>query len=178
MMRLLGEYGADAATTFSSKGETVLMAALGLTPHSFGGGGTKPPQATEVSIAVGTLALELGSSVTAARDHDETVLHLAAERGRADLIPFLLEHGAPVGAKDVRNRTALDAAEGRPPVPRVVGMAPDTIVTPEAAEMLREAMAAANIAVVPWVDMDEPIEDYVSRFKEAREAAEEASGDE
>lgn len=171
MMRLLGEHGATAADAVSSKGETILMAALGIVPHLFGGGGTKAPREAQLALEAGALALELGADVTAVKDHGETALHIAGQEGRADLVPFLLEHGAQLDVKDVRNRMPIDAAEGRPKVPRFVGMATPVTVDKETVEVISAAMAAAGIERVPWVDMEEDIGEYVARFNAAREEA-------
>lgn len=151
MMRLLAEHGADAATTLSSRGESVLMAAMGLTPHSMGGGGTKPPLATNVALELGVLALELGSPIDAVDNDGETALHLAAEIGHDELIPFLLEQGAALDAIDNNNRMPIDAAAGAPGIPRIVSMPTPNPPDPASVALLREAMAAAGIAEVPWV---------------------------
>lgn len=151
MMRWLGENGADA-TALSSTNRSVLMAAMGLAPHTFGGGGIKPPLATEVALSLGELALELGSAVDTADENGDTALHLAAQEGRVDLIEFLIENGAPLDAKDNNNRMPIDAANGKPGAIHMTGAMPrPTQVFPDAVAVLREAMAAQGIAEVQWV---------------------------
>ena len=151
MMIWLGERGADA-TMPSAKDQSLLMAAVGLTPHQFGGGGIKPPVPTDVALRMGALALELGSPVETADENDDTILHLAAQEGRVDLIPFLIEAGAPLDAIDKNNRMPIDAANGKPGALHTTGgMPPAPVVHEEAVALLREAMAARGIAEVEWV---------------------------
>jgi ankyrin repeat protein len=165
MMQWLGERGADA-TALSGKNQSLLMAAMGLTPHQFGGGGIKPPLETDVALELGALALELGSSIDTADENGDTALHLAAQTGRADLIPFLIENGAPLDAKDESNRMPIDAANGKPGALHTTGgMPPAPVVYEEAVALIREAMAAQGIAEVEWVPAPP---------KEEEEAAEEA----
>jgi ankyrin repeat protein len=151
MMIWLGERGADA-TLPSGKGQSLLMAAVGLTPHQFGGGGIKPPVPTDVALRMGELALELGSPVETADENGDTILHLAGQEGRVDLIPFLIEAGAPLDAIDNNNRMPIDAAGGKPGAAHMSGgMPPAPVVHEEAVALLREAMAAQGIAEVEWV---------------------------
>ena len=155
LMTLLTERGAKLEPSVSSKGASVLMAALGLTPH-VGSGGSEPRRAADVAVAAGTLVLELGADVDAAKNDGMTALHLAAEKGLDAWVRFLLDHGAKLDIKDKSNRLAIDVAKGVARIPRpedgpmMIGAPPP--LHESTVSLLREAMAAAGVEEEPYVD--------------------------
>ena len=122
-------------------GVTPLMAAAGLGVREPGFGANRAPDFTSASIESETIAsleilLAAGADVNAAVTdiqsrtariarqssmtdrQGQTALHSAASRGWADVVAYLLEHGANPALKDMLGRTALDLATtpvlGRP----------------------------------------------------------------
>jgi ankyrin repeat protein len=59
---------------------------------------------------VAGLLLEHGADVSALSNDRSTPLHVAARRGRIEVVRVLLEHGANAGGKDDNGRTALQVA--------------------------------------------------------------------
>jgi ankyrin repeat protein len=122
-------------------GVTPLMAAAGVGVREPGFGANRAPDFTSKSIESETIAslqilLDAGADVNASitdiqsrtariarqssmtERQGQTALHQAAGRGWADVVAYLLEHGANPAAKDMLGRTPLDlattAVQGRP----------------------------------------------------------------
>jgi hypothetical protein len=122
-------------------GVTPLMAAAGLGVREPGFGANRAPNFASPSIESETIAsleilLDAGADVNASitdiqsrtariarqssmtERQGQTALHQAAGRGWADVVAYLLEHGANPAAKDMLGRTPLDLAttpvQGRP----------------------------------------------------------------
>jgi ankyrin repeat protein len=153
LMKLLAAHGAAADRSLSGKGASILMAATGLTPYA-GAGASPIDRPTEVGLAGGRLALELGADVTTARKDGMTALHLAAEKGWNEIATFLLDEGATLAAKDWSGRLPIDVAKGvsaipmpdDPPMPaRPPEIHHDTVA------LLRSAMRSAGIPEAPYV---------------------------
>jgi ankyrin len=161
LMRLLAARGAVPAESLNSKGASILMAALGLTPHT-GPGSSAPTRGADGAVAAGAAALELGADVDAAKNDGMTAVHMAAEKGSDELIRFLVEHGARLDIKDKSNRLAIDVAKGIARIPMAGDEPMPMAVAPEAHEstvaLLREAMTAAGVEETPYVD-PRPAED-------------------
>jgi uncharacterized protein len=155
LMNLLTERGAAPESSVNSKGASILMAALGLTPHA-GPGGSAPTREVAEAIPAGALALEFGADVNAVKTDGMTALHMTAEEGSDALARFLIEHGARLDIKDKSNRLPIDVAKAVPPIPMPgdgpmpVGPPPKPHQTTIA--LLREAMAAAGVEEVAYVD--------------------------
>ena len=64
-------------------------------------------------------------SRTVSNTEGSSALHAAVQSGRADLVRYLLDHGARTDLKDRSDRTAVDVANGVPvkPVPAGAGTA-------------------------------------------------------
>jgi uncharacterized protein len=122
-------------------GVTPLMAAAGVGVREPGFGANRAPDFTSPQIESEVIAsleilLAAGADVNAAITdlqsrtariarlnsltdrQGQTALHQAAGRGWAEVVEYLLEHGADASAKDAMGRTALDLAttpvQGRP----------------------------------------------------------------
>ncbi len=140
-------------------GVTPLMAAAGVGVREPGFGANRAPdfQSREIErevIASLEILLEAGADVNAAVTdtqsrtariarpssmtdrQGQTALHQAAGRGWAEVVAYLLEHGADPAAKDVLGRTPLDLAttpvQGRavPSSDRIAAMLRDRTATP------------------------------------------------
>ena len=154
LMALLAERGAAAERSTSSKGASILMAAVGLTPH-VGPGSRETARPIETASAAGNAALALGADVDSARNDGMTALHMAAEKGNDDLVRYLLGHGARLDIKDKSRRLPIDVAKGVARIP----MAEDGPMPPGAppavhdstVALLRAAMAAAGVAEESYV---------------------------
>jgi ankyrin repeat protein len=161
LMRLLAARGAAPAESLNSKGASILMAALGLTPHT-GAGSSAPTRGADEAAAAGAAALELGADVDAAKNDGMTAVHMAAEKGSDELIRFLVERGARLDIKDKSNRLAIDVAKGIARIPMAGDEPMPMAVPPEVHEstvaLLREAMTAAGVEETPYLD-PRPAED-------------------
>ena len=176
LMELLIGRGADAATTFSSEGMSVLWAALGMDQHNGNGGMAIPRPDMEHSLRVGAYALEHGAPVDTTNEWGETALHMAATLGWADLVSFLLENGTPLDVRDDNNRLPVHAANA---IPRFMNeaMMPlriDPVVYPEIIAMIRDAMAAAGVEETEWVEPPPPEPEEEAQAEETGNEAEEA----
>ena len=153
LMKLLVSRGATAARSLSQKGASILMAATGLTPYA-GAGASAVDRKTDVALAAGRLALELGADVHTARKDGMTALHIAAEKGWNEIAQFLLDQGAKLDVKDVSGRLPIDVAKGvrAIPMPGDPPMQPRSpVVHEDTVELLRAAMAAAGVVETPYV---------------------------
>lgn len=155
LMALLAEHGAETSESTNKDGATVLMAALGFTYHQLGGGVPSPPRDGQLAISIADAALGLGADIDAGKNDGMTALHMAAERGRDDLVQYLIEHGAQLDIKDDSNRTALDVALAVPAVKKEGEMPamppPPPVLHESTANLLREAMAEAGVAIEPYL---------------------------
>ena len=153
LMELLIERGADAATTFSSEGMSILWAALGMDQHNGNGGMAIPRPDMEHSLRTGAYVLERGAPLDTQNEWGETALHMAATLGWVEIVPFLLENGAPLDVRDDNNRLPIHGANA---IPRFMNelMMPlyvDPVVYPEILALIRDAMDAAGVEETEWV---------------------------
>src|SRR6185295_1081200 len=66
------------------------------------------------TIATATRALDLGVGINAVNKDGDTALHMAAALALTQVIPFLVEKGASLEAKNNRGMTPLGAVNARP----------------------------------------------------------------
>ena len=151
LMDMLIERGADVAPTVSSKGVSILTAALGMDAHAGNGGMALPRPDMEHALRVGAYALEHGAPIDTANNWGETALHMAATLGWIELVPFLLENGAPLDVMDANNRLPVHAANAIPRIEDMMVLRIDPVVYPEILALIREAMDAAGIEETEWV---------------------------
>jgi ankyrin repeat protein len=111
LMRVLLDRGADPKLT-QKNGNTLVMLSSG-----FGRRGDHNADSQEFErgtpedlLRALKLCVELGLDVTTANDQGDTALHVAAG---AEIVRYLVEHGARLDAKNKRNHTPLDAALAR-----------------------------------------------------------------
>lgn len=129
LMRILVAAGADPKLP-NRDNVTPLMVAAGATQTE-----NRLPPESQVLAGV-KLCLDLGNDVNVAGRNGQTALHVAAALGEDDVIQFLFDHGAKLGAKDRLGHTALDVAVTNPSRPR-----------PKTAALLRK-LASENISSV------------------------------
>src|SRR5690606_13974222 len=98
-MRLLLESGADPSSALNDGANVLFFLAAAST--------SSDEQASAVQEAL-RLVLDAGADVAAAGRNGETALHRAARRGNAVAVALLVEHGAPVAARDGDGRSPLD----------------------------------------------------------------------
>jgi uncharacterized protein len=127
IMHLLLDHGADPHAVLRN-GTTALMLAVGIT-RAIGANWVTESQAMEAA----KLAIELGSDVNAANSSGDTAMHAAAYSGFNTIIPFLMEKGASLNAKNKRGNTPFLIANGQGP--RVAG---DNPYQPATAALLRK----------------------------------------
>jgi ankyrin repeat protein len=110
LMRLFLEKGADSHMK-SKDGSTALMMAAGV------GRVDERQNEQEYANALEAikLTLMLGNDINAANANGRTALHAAAATGADSLIPFLVEKGANLNAKDKAGYTPFAVAAGRAP---------------------------------------------------------------
>lgn len=176
LMELLIGRGADAATTFSSEGMSILWAALGMDQHNGNGGMAIPRPDMEHSLQAGAFALEHGAPVDTTNNWGETALHMAATLGWADLVPFLLENGAPLDVLDDNNRLPIHGANA---IPRFMNemlmpLRVDPVVYPEILALIRDAMSAAGVEETEWVAPPPPEPEEETAAAATEDEAEEA----
>jgi ankyrin repeat protein len=137
LMRVLLDAGANPALT-NLDGDSALMVAAGVGVY---GPGESPGTADEALEAV-KLAFDVGGGdVNDVDKNGETALHGAVYRGGAvPVLAFLIEKGARLDVENSKKWSPLFAAEG------VVYASSGIRRYPEAAALLREAMAARGIA--------------------------------
>jgi len=76
------------------------------------GPGNPGPQGYEIRVGPQGYRVYLaGADVNCRRDDGQTPLHVAADSGRPEAVPRLLEHGADPEARDSSDRTPLQLAE-------------------------------------------------------------------
>ncbi|MES1260903.1 MAG: ankyrin repeat domain-containing protein [Acidobacteriota bacterium] len=139
LMRLFVKLGADPLLP-NADDTTPLMVAAGVGTRSPGeDAGTNP----EVLEAV-KLAIELRNDVNAVDKNGETAMHGAAYKQVPEAARYLLEHGAKIEAFNHKNShgwTPLRIADG-------VHRGMNLRASPETAEVLRKAMAAAGVSTI------------------------------
>jgi ankyrin repeat protein len=152
MIDLLAQHGATSDESTNPEGATAFMAAFGFFPHQLGGGVPAPPREDTLAIDLADRMLALGADVNAAKDDGMTVLHVAADEGRNEIIEYLLAHGARLDATDSVNRMPLDVAQ-RVPGPKKAmpgAIRPVPPVSEDTVALLERRMAEAGIEVVPY----------------------------
>ena len=130
-MQLLLDHGADPRAV-TKDGVTALMAAAGL---GWRYGQTQVPESD--SLKAVQFCLEHGVDLNATNVTGETALHGAASHGANEIIRLLAARGAKLDAKDKRNRTPLDIAEG--------GRERGAVAYPAAAALLKQLMAETGV---------------------------------
>jgi ankyrin repeat protein len=140
VIRALLDKGANP--NIFSMGTTPFLMAAGMNPYGGrgggGGGGAAAPapnmelldlllqHGADVNTQVtGVLTYSMRISRTVSNTEGTSALHAAVQSGRADLVRYLLDHGARTDLKDRSDRTAVDVANGVPvkPVPAGAGTA-------------------------------------------------------
>jgi hypothetical protein len=121
-------------------GTTPFLLAAGVNPYGGrgGGGGAAAPapnkelldlliqHGADVNTQVtGVLSYSARISRTVSNTEGSSALHAAVQAGRADMVRYLLDHGARTDLKDRSDRTPFDVAMGVPvkPVPPGAGTA-------------------------------------------------------
>jgi len=114
VMRVLLDHNADPKAA-GKDGQNALIAAVGQGGRGGGGGfGIGSKGATdEERIAAMKLVLAHGADVNAGDNTGQTPLHAAAAKGSDEIVQFLADNGAKLDAKDKRDHTALDVANGK-----------------------------------------------------------------
>jgi uncharacterized protein len=126
LMHLMLDKGADPHAVLRN-GTTALMLTVGIA-RAIGTAYVTESQVLEAA----RLAIEMGSDVNAASASGDTAMHAAAYSGFNTVIPFLLEKGANINAKNKRGNTPYLIANGQGP--RVAG---DNPYQPATAALLR-----------------------------------------
>jgi ankyrin repeat protein len=143
-------------------GTTPFLLAAGVNPYSGrggGGGGAAAPapntklldllilHGADVNTQVtGVLSYSARISRTVSNTEGSSALHAAVQTGRADMVRYLLDHGARTDLKDRSDRTALDVALGVPVKPLPAGAGTANIPNPYAeATPAREGQQAAPL---------------------------------
>jgi ankyrin repeat protein len=139
VIRALLDKGANP--NIFAMGTTPFLLAAGVNPYGGRGGGggaaAAPAPNTELldllirhgadvnSQVTGVLSYSARISRTVSNTEGSSALHTAVQSGRADLVRYLLDHGARTDLKDRSDRTPLDVALGVPvkPVPAGAGTA-------------------------------------------------------
>ncbi len=107
LMRLLVEYGADPLLA-NARNMTPLMVAAGV-----GRSLARSSITADRALAAARLVWELGGAdVNAVNEAGDTALHGAATMGSAELVRFLVNHGAVVDVENKRGQTPLRTAAG------------------------------------------------------------------
>jgi ankyrin repeat protein len=127
LMRLMLDKGADPHAVLRN-GTTALMLTVGIA-RAIGTAYVTESQVLEAA----RLAIEMGSDVDAASASGDTAMHAAAYSGFNTVVPFLLEKGANINAKNKRGNTPYLIANGQGP--RVAG---DNPYQPATAALLRQ----------------------------------------
>jgi ankyrin repeat protein len=139
VVRALVDKGANP--NIFSMGTTPFLMAAGVNPYGGrggggGGGAAAAPNMELVDLLMqhgadvnsqvtGVLSYSMRISRTISNTDGTSALHAAVQSGRAELVRYLLDHGARTDLKDGSERTALDVANGVPvkPVPTGAGTA-------------------------------------------------------
>lgn len=117
VMRALAAGGADVNLPLADGKTPVMAAALRIRTFNVS-------RHEERALPAIALAIELGSTVTAA-DHDgNTALHQAAARRLDKVIPLLVQHGAVLNARNSKGETPLAATLASIPPPKNAGNEP------------------------------------------------------
>jgi ankyrin repeat protein len=145
-------------------GTTPFLLAAGVNPYGSrggGGGGAAAPvpntklldvliqHGADVNTQVtGVLSYSARISRTVSNTEGSSALHAAVQSGRADMVRYLLDHGARTDLKDRSDRTPLDVALGVPVKPLPPGAGTANIPNPDAPEEktpAREGQQAAPL---------------------------------
>jgi ankyrin repeat protein len=136
--RLLLDKGANP--NIFAMGTTPFLLAAGVNPYGGrgGGGGAAAPAPNKElldlliqhgadvnSQVTGVLSYSARISRSVSNTEGSSALHAAVQSGRADMVRYLLDHGARIDLKDRSDRTPLDVALGVPvkPLPPGAGTA-------------------------------------------------------
>jgi uncharacterized protein len=109
VLALLLEKGADPKLA-TRNGVNALMAAAGVGTKEEDTVGRKKTE-KEVIDSI-ELCLKAGVDINAEDSRGQTALHGAAQKGWDQVVRYLADHGAKLGAKDKKGLTPLDAAMG------------------------------------------------------------------
>jgi uncharacterized protein len=141
-----------ASPNIFGMGATPFLLAAGVNPYGRGGGGGVDTGLLDLMIehgadvnaqVTGVLSYSMRVSRQVSDDEGTSALHYAVQSGNADLVRYLLDHGARTDLKDWSDRTPLDIADGVParPLPPDAGGA--RIPDPYAAANDEETAPAA-----------------------------------
>jgi ankyrin repeat protein len=152
-----------ASPNIFAMGTTPFLLAAGVNPYGGrgggGGGGAAAPapntklldvlirHGADVNTQVtGVLSYSARISRTVSNTEGTSALHAAVQSGRADMVRYLLDHGARTDLKDRSDRTPVDVALGVPVKPLPPGAGTANIPNPYAeATPAREGQQAAPL---------------------------------
>jgi uncharacterized protein len=163
VMKLLVAHGANPKTA-TIDNLTPLMAAAGVELYNPGeDAGSNPEQLPERLDTV-KYCIELGNDVNAADYENETALHGAVYLGSPAVAEYLIDKGAKLDVKNVRDWTPLTMAKGAQYTEFYKEQ-------PEVAAVLRKAMIARGISIENQVaDPTLCVDCYTTRGEEAGRA--------
>jgi ankyrin repeat protein len=153
VIRALLDKGANP--NIFAMGTTPFLLAAGVNPYQGrgGGGGAAAPAAPNKELldlliqhgadvntqVTGVLSYSARISRTVSNTEGSSALHSAVQSGRADMVKYLLDHGARTDLNDRSDRTALDVALGVPVKPLPAGAGTANIPNPYAPEEVTPA---------------------------------------
>jgi len=152
VIRALLDKGANP--NIFAMGTTPFLLAAGVNPYAGrGGGGGAAAAAPNTALldlliqhgadvnsqVTGVLSYSARISRSVSNTEGSSALHAAVQSGRADLVRYLLDHGARTDLKDRSDRTPLDVAMGVPVKPVPAGAGTANIPNPYAPEEVTPA---------------------------------------
>jgi ankyrin repeat protein len=146
VIRALLDKGANP--NIFAMGTTPFLMAAGVNPYGGrgggGGGAAAPAPNTELldlliqhgadvnTQVTGVLSYSARISRSVSNTEGSSALHSAVQSGRADMVRYLLDHGARTDLKDRSDRTPLDVAMGVPVKPLPAGAGTANVPNPYA----------------------------------------------
>jgi len=144
VVRALLDKGANP--NIFAMGTTPFLLAAGVNTYGGRGGGGGAPAAVNKELldlliqhganvntqVTGVLSYSGRISRSVSNTEGSSALHAAVQAGRADMVQYLLEHGARTDLKDRSDRTPLDVAMGVPVKPLPLGAGTANVPDPNA----------------------------------------------